>query len=53
MPILNRSLINVSNDDEHYETLVERQTKNYETLRIYNSIPRGSAVVVQRETVDP
>ena len=28
MPIINRLLVNSNNDDEHYEALVKRQTKN-------------------------
>ena len=51
MPILNRPQLN-TNNDHHYETLVERQAKvdkNYDTLRNYNSIPKDSTVAVQRE----
>ena len=55
MPILNRPPINTSNNDDHYETLEERQAKadtNYDTLRNYNSFPIGSTVEVQREDGD-
>ena len=52
MPIINRPLVNSSNDNEHYEVLVKRQTKNdknHDTSRIYASFPLGSTVVVQWE----
>ena len=50
MPILKRPHIHTNNDDEHYETSVERQAKadrNYDTLRNYNSIPVESTIAVQ------
>ena len=50
MPIINRSLIDVNNEDEHYETLVQRPTKSdkdNDTSRNYAFIPKGSTVAVQ------
>ena len=50
MPTINRPLIGVNNDDEHYEALVKRQTKNdknHDTSRNYVLIPIGSNVAVQ------
>ena len=50
MPIVNRPLINVNNTDEHYEALVNIQTKNdknYDTSQSYASFSIGSTVVVQ------
>ena len=47
--LLNSPSVNTDNDNEHYETLVQRQVKaaeNYETLRNYNSIQLGSTVAV-------
>ena len=52
MPIINRSLIDLNNDADHYKVLIKRQTKHYknhDTSRIYASIPIGSTVAVQRE----
>ena len=54
MLLTNRPPINKNSDDDYYnyEILVGMQTKddkNYETLRNYNSIPKGSTVLVQRE----
>ena len=58
MPVINRSSVNVDINAGYYEPLVERQTKadkNYDTLKEANSIPVGSAPVVQWEDrlVDP
>ena len=42
----------VDNDDTLYKASVDRQiksSKNYDTLRNYNSIPIGSTVPVQWE----
>ena len=53
---LNRPPINTNNDDDHYKTLVEIQSKagkNYDTLRNYNLIPIGSTVVDQSEDKGP
>ena len=55
MPIVNRPVINSNNsdqhkDDQHYEAVVKRQTKddkNHDTFRNYASFPLGSTVVVQ------
>ena len=52
MPIVNRLLINSNNDDEHYEALINRQTKtdkNYATSRRYVSFSLGLTVSVQCE----
>ena len=52
MPIINRLPINSHNDDEYYEALGTRQTrndKNYDTSRSYGSFSVGSTVVVQQE----
>ena len=49
MPIINRQLVGKDNDEEHYEVLIKRQTKddrNQGTPRNYVSIPIGSTVVV-------
>ena len=49
MPIIKRPLIGLNNDDEHYEALVKRQTKNdknHDTSRKYASIPIGCTVAV-------
>ena len=59
MPVINRSPINAENDDDHYEALVERQTKadkNYDTLEGPYSIFVGSTVAARWEeefTMDP
>ena len=48
--MVNRQLINSNNDDEHYEVLVNRQTKNdknYDTSRSFASFSLGSTVAVQ------
>ena len=50
MPTINRPLFFVSNSNEHYEALVQRQTKNdknHNTSRNYAVIPIGSTVAVQ------
>ena len=47
---INRVSINANNDNEDFEALVERQrvkTKNYDTMRNYNSIPIRSIIAVQ------
>ena len=54
MPVINRLPINLDNDDEHYEALVNRETKNkndkkYDTVRNYVSFSIGSTLVVQQE----
>ena len=44
MPPLNRLLIGLNNDDEHYEALVKRQAKNgktCDTSRNYAFIPNS------------
>ena len=54
MPTVNRPLIGVSNDDEHYKALVKRQTKNdknHNTSRNYALIPIGSIVAVHWEFI--
>ena len=55
MPTINRLPIN-SNNDEHYEALVTRQTrndKNHDTARSYDSFSVGSTVVVKWEEGGP
>ena len=52
MPIISRLLAGVNNDEEHYEALVNRQTKNDKnqgTPRNHVSIPTGCTVAVQHE----
>ena len=44
--------INSNNNDEHYEALVNRQTKNevnYDNSRSYATFSLGSSVVVHQE----
>ena len=56
MPIINRLPINSHNDDEHYEALVSRQTRNdtnYDTSKSYASFSIGSTVAVQWEDDGP
>ena len=56
MPMLHRPPINTNNNDDYYETLMERQgkaEKNYGAPRNYNSVPVGSTVVVQRKNGGP
>ena len=55
MPIINRVLISIDNDDEYHKVLVQRQTKNskkYDTARYYAFLPIGSTVAVQRKDSD-
>ena len=55
MPIINRPLISIDNDNEHHKALVKRQTKHhkkYDTARNYTLFPIGSTVAVQREDGD-
>ena len=50
MPIINRLHTNLDNDDEHYETLVNREAQNdkkYDTARNYDLFSIGSVVMVQ------
>ena len=52
MPIINRPPVGRDKDEEHYEALIKRQTKddkNQGTPRNYVSIPIGSTVAVQHE----
>ena len=56
MLTMKRPAINKSNDDNHYKTLVEIQTKadkDYGTCRNYNSIPMGSTSNREWRTMDP
>ena len=49
MLIVNRPPINSKNDDEHYEALVNRQTRNdkiYDTSRSYAFFPLESTEVI-------
>ena len=49
MPLISRASINANSDDDHYEVYMERQKRlmKTDTVRNYNSIPVGSAVVAQ------
>ena len=50
--MINRPLIGLNNNDEHYKALIRRpmkNDKNHDTPRMYASIPVGSAVAVQCE----
>ena len=52
MPIINRIPINSDNDEDHYESLVKKQTrndKNYDAARNYDLFSIGSTVAVQWE----
>ena len=56
MPIISILPIPSSNNNEHYEVLVTRQTrnnKNYVTSRNYDSFSIGSTVAVQWEDGGP
>ena len=56
LPIISRPLIDINNDEEHYEALENRQIKydkNQGTPRNYVSIPTGSTVVVQHKNGGP
>ena len=52
MPIINRPPVGRDKDEEHYEVLIKKQTKddkNQGTPRNYVSVPIGSNVAVQQE----
>ena len=52
MPIIIRPAGNVNDDEEHFEALVNRQTKCYKnqgTPRNYVFVPTWSTVVIQHE----
>ena len=52
MPIVNRLPFDSDNNDEHYEALVNRQTKNdksNDTFRDHATFSIGSTIVVQYE----
>ena len=52
MPIITELPINSNNDDEHYEELVTRQTRNnkiYDMSSNYDSFSIGSTLAVQQE----
>ena len=56
MPVINRPLTCRDNDEEHYEALIKRQTKDDKhqgTPRNYVSIPIGSTVAVKQEDGGP
>ena len=56
MPIINKPVIGLNNDDKHYEALVKRQMKNdknHDTPRNCASIPIGSTVAVHRKDAGP
>ena len=55
MPIINRMLISMDNDDEHHEALFKRQTRNYrkcDTARNFSILPIGSPAAIQKEDSD-
>ena len=52
MPVMDRKPINIDNDDEHHKNVMHRQGKNdqnYDTSKIFMSLPIGSTAVVQQE----
>ena len=52
MPVIDHVTNNADNHDDHYKTLMERQTevdRNYDTLRDYNSILIECTVAIQGE----
>ena len=56
MPIINRPLVGIDNNDEHQEMTIKRQTKNdkdKDTSKYFVSIPIGSTVAVQWEDKGP
>ena len=56
MPVINRLLIGIDNDDEHHKAIIKRQTKNdqdKDTSRNFVSLPIGFTVVVQHEDGGP
>ena len=56
MSIIKRAPMHIDKDEEHYEALVKRQTKDDNsqgTPRNYVSVPIGSTVVVQHEDEGP
>ena len=48
MPVMDRKLINIDNDDEHHKNLTHRQDKN-DASKMFMSVHKGSPVVVQRK----
>ena len=55
MPIINRILLSMDDDDEYHEALVEKQTKNdkkYDSARNYSIISTRSTVAIQKEGSD-
>ena len=54
MPIINRPLVGIDNDEEHHEVITKIQTKNKKDIysKKFVSIPIGSTVVVQWEDGD-
>ena len=56
MPIINRLTIHMDNDDDQYETFINRQAQNdkkYNTARSYDLFSIGSTVAVQQEDGGP
>ena len=52
MPVIDRKLISIDNDDENQKNQMHRQGKNdqnNDTSEIFVSIPIGSTVAVQQE----
>ena len=55
MPIVNRSLIHIDNDDEHHKALVQSQTNNdrdHYTPLNYTLLPIGSTAALQQVDSD-
>ena len=56
MPVIERKLLSVDNDDKHHRNLMHRQAKNdpnNDTSKVFVSISIGSTVVVQWDDGGP
>ena len=56
MPIMNRPLVGIDNDEEHHKVIIKRQTNNdkdKDTSKKFVSLPIGSTVVVHWEDWGP
>ena len=56
LAVINRPPVGIDNDQEHYEVIAKRKTKDdkgRDTPKMYVSIPIGSTVVVQQEDGGP
>ena len=49
MPVIDRKLVSLDNNNEHHVKLIHRQCKNNDALQVLVSILIGSTVAVQRE----